>query len=267
MKRLTSGIKSILPQLVRTINPIRNKLFNLKCLVEADKPCTEYEGLIHYVWTSIQNIPCPYNYQKKIKQTKVIYPNARFMFWDNKRIDNFLSSGKMNSSYKEQYYKINKSIMRADFIRYLIVYYYGGIYSDFNVVHVKCIPFEENEVLFCEAILSDGLREGTSLYKIRQYANKKHKYPLKECKKRIYNGVFYSKSAFNYIIKLFIEESMFRLKNYSYKITDSYDVIFLTGPDVVSHVIDRIEYNNVYDDIYFRKNRFEQSSWRSSFEL
>ena len=69
---------------------------------------------------------------------KKLYPDFKYMFWTDKDINNYIN--KQSSDIIDTFNKLNKNIKKMDFFRYLILYEYGGIYSDLDFIPNKKIP-------------------------------------------------------------------------------------------------------------------------------
>ena len=83
------------------------------------------------------------DYQKNIQHNKAMNPDFKFMLWDDEKINEFIKTQpdhikKIWSEFTATFYKI-------DFVRYLILKEYGGIYLDLDVV--SKIPIEYTETI------------------------------------------------------------------------------------------------------------------------
>lgn len=129
-----------------------------------------------------------------------------------------------------------KNIQRADFGRYVVLERFGGIYSDFDIeinersadaiLHVIQRHNDKECILFEELVLSESFVEETKKFPIRK--------GIPEERVRIANYFMISKPNSKFVqdvIDLCIKRSNEDLK------TD-YDVIYTTGPDVVSTIFD-----------------------------
>jgi len=65
--------------------------------------------------------------------------NYEYILWDYQDSINLIH--KYYPQYKQLWEDFTQPIMKADFIRYLILYHYGGIYIDMDIYPIK--PFDE----------------------------------------------------------------------------------------------------------------------------
>ena len=161
------------------------------------------------------------------------------LLWNGKEVDVL-----MRRKGYEYYFDYPRRIMQADLARYAILYHYGGMYLDFDVSMHNSL-----DELFAETGLreEDGLPlEYCILFEEHRWKNKEEAVSEKEQPIRSFMAPEYHTEALvrvaNYamictpghpfMLKL-IEECQRRAV---LKPTCDYDVLFITGPDVVSHV-------------------------------
>jgi len=157
----------------------------------------------------------------------------------------------LNSTEKIIYLSYKHRIQKTDFARYMILKKYGGIYADFDIelkVHLDKILLSSNKGFICieEKMLTDKKYNESKTYKIRQTL------PLierGEHKLRIAN-YFFACSKNNIIWNNIIVLCVKRAK---YKIYESYDVLFTTGPDVITTCIHNILDSNYMNIEIIRK--------------
>jgi len=121
-------------------------------------------------------------------------------------------------------YKLN--IQKSDYARYIVLKYYGGIYCDYDIkLHKPLIYLYDlctDDMFFEETTLSKDFIEETKSYHIRN--------GISECDLRIANYIMISKpnsESINGILEICKERHLLQIN------TD-YDVLYTTGPDVVS---------------------------------
>lgn len=88
---------------------------------------------IHQIWIGTAKKPDRYMktwYEDYVNQ----YPHYTYQFWDDNSIDNLLN---YNSNIKRIYDLETTMFGKADIARYLILYYFGGIYIDADSVWVN----------------------------------------------------------------------------------------------------------------------------------
>lgn len=105
--------------------------------------------IIHYMWidknTPYENVPLPDKNQKYLKTWKEHNPDYVFMYWSGK---NILEIIKSHFPEYEQFYKsIKANISKCDFARFIIVYIFGGLYTDVDFYCVKPI----SQLLTCNS--------------------------------------------------------------------------------------------------------------------
>lgn len=138
-----------------------------------------------------------------------------------------------------------RRIQRADFARYAILYFCGGLYLDLDIRGEG--PFyplvEEKRGYSCilseETQLTPEFRERTATFAIRQSLSPEQR---RECTLRVSNFFLYAEKGdptIRRILDLCVERS-------GLEVREDYDVIFTTGPDVVSTVIDTHRDDSVY---------------------
>lgn len=139
---------------------------------------------------------------------------------------------------KTLYSSYGRKIQKADYARYAILTHFGGIYADFDIRLTdeldKLMQANDREFLALEEVtLPDKFREGTANRAIRQGLPDDQRM---ECPLRIANFFMASSKACG------VWDSILALcaERHSLEIKEDYDIIFTTGPDVVSTVIDRL---------------------------
>ena len=137
----------------------------------------------------------------------------------------------------EFYFDYPRDIMRADLIRYLILDRFGGFYLDFDVrLHAPLSSFErvvgtgeEYCLLFEEHRWSPGEGIDESREPIRHFLEERYR---REAPVRVANYAMAATPGHPFIRRV-LEECRRRAH---LRPRSDYDVLFITGPDVVSHV-------------------------------
>lgn len=101
---------------------------------------TNIPKIIHFIWIDFsnelnQNPIIPEKYIKNIKRTQEINPDFQIKIWNGYQCDQLIKKH-FPSRYK-LYWDLEKPIMRCDFARLVILYVYGGIYSDMDRISVR----------------------------------------------------------------------------------------------------------------------------------
>lgn len=99
---------------------------------------TEIPKIIHQVWSGIDG-PLPVHFRELGETWKRDYPEWRYEFWDNERMNQFIHD--FYPHFWEIYNEFPYNIQRWDAIRYLILAKTGGMYVDFDYESIK--PLDE----------------------------------------------------------------------------------------------------------------------------
>jgi len=101
--------------------------------------------IIHNVFLDIGFKPFSerLDYQKNIEHNKAMNPDFKFMLWDDAKVNTFIKTQPEN--IKKIWGEFPSTFYKIDFVRYLILKEYGGIYMDLDVV--SKIPIEDNETI------------------------------------------------------------------------------------------------------------------------
>jgi mannosyltransferase OCH1-like enzyme len=161
-------------------------------------------------------------------------------------------------------YKANKiyinyklPIQKCDYFRYFLMYTKGGFYSDFDVVSNVCFKnlcsmYPHGQIFLCtECVLTDAEVESTKNYKIRN--------GVPELTVRVGSYWFGSLNPKHKFWK-----SVLKLcdKRSSLEIQDPYDVIYTTGPDMLTTAYHDYIQKNDHTDIILLDHTFSQNSLR-----
>ena len=176
-------------------------------------------------------------------------PDIYHIMWNKKNIEALVRQTGMDF-----YFKYPRKIQQADIARYIVIKHYGGIYFDFDISmnstldtllietgllvsgrlpESYCILFEEHRWKNVEEAV------GEKDQSIRFFLEPKYR---TEALVRVANYAMLCSPEHPFMEKV-IEECQ---KRASLEIKCDYDVLFTTGPDVVSHVYH-------LTDEYFRK--------------
>ncbi len=100
---------------------------------EAKKPSKmpySKEPLIPKVMHQIWDGDIPPLYQNYLDECKKLHPNWEFKLWGDKEVE------ELGLMYKDLYDKMRSYVVKADVLRYEILYRFGGVYRDMDV---KCL--------------------------------------------------------------------------------------------------------------------------------
>jgi len=97
--------------------------------------------IIHHIWFDFgQGQSLPERYIKLRQMWLNLHPNWSFWLWDEIMADKFVKNN--YPEFSEVYFNYRHKIQKVDSLRYMIMHFYGGIYSD---VDIECL--ESLEVL------------------------------------------------------------------------------------------------------------------------
>lgn len=102
--------------------------------------------IIHFLWVDFsnelnQNPVIPEKHLANLTHTKLLHPDYQIKIWNGYECDQLVNKY-FPSKYKI-YWSLQKPIMRCDFARLVILYVFGGIYSDMDRISLKTY----NEIL------------------------------------------------------------------------------------------------------------------------
>ncbi|KAK3599951.1 hypothetical protein CHS0354_012597, partial [Potamilus streckersoni] len=93
------------------------------------------EHIIHQVWIDKTNDSFPVQFQKCVSAFKANHPSYVYMFWTEKTAKTFVEDKFPYIFHFYQNYVHN--LQRADALRYMILYEYGGIYADLDIISLR----------------------------------------------------------------------------------------------------------------------------------
>jgi mannosyltransferase OCH1-like enzyme len=90
--------------------------------------------IIHMMWLDkerpFEDVPIPEKYQKFIQTWMKFNPDFKFMFWNGKSVFDLISQ--YFPQYLKIYTEMNPNICRCDLARMIVVYCFGGLYTDLD---------------------------------------------------------------------------------------------------------------------------------------
>jgi len=97
-------------------------------------------SIIHYCWLGSKDIPP--EHQEFIRGWRRLLPNYEFMFWNNETFARYLAAA--DSKFVKECQRLNLPGFLSDFVRFTVLYEYGGIYLDTDVeVHKSFDAFRD----------------------------------------------------------------------------------------------------------------------------
>jgi mannosyltransferase OCH1-like enzyme len=187
-------------------------------------------SVVHLVWHGI-DAPSPAYHPNKIYSqgfTSIVKnSNCEVKIWSKADCENLI----LEYPQYEGIYRKATNIMKFDIIRYLIIYHSGGTYLDVDVLLKKSLKnITANECFFVEKIITNVANHDARYEPIRK--------GVPEHPVRIANYAFSSKPKNPIFIEILTE--IRRRMHLQPSPKKDYDVLYLTGPDVVTTVVHRL---------------------------
>ncbi len=88
--------------------------------------------IIHQTWKTTQ---IPDNWKEAVESCKHTHNDYKYMLWTDAKMEEFIK--KEYPSYYDLYMSYKFNIQRCDVFRYFVLYKYGGIYIDMDIVCKK----------------------------------------------------------------------------------------------------------------------------------
>jgi len=169
------------------------------------------------------------DYQKNIEHNKAMNPDFKFMFWDDEKVNEFI---KMQPKYiRKVWSEFPSNFYKIDFVRYLILKEFGGIYIDLDTVAKLPLSIEDNETITGFWInktgkininnnvikLNNNLYDELINYAIEQFYYRKQSMPVDWVKRRFLHSVS-AKMFIRFIKQRFNKGQIEKLKIKYYKL-------------------------------------------------
>lgn len=98
--------------------------------------------IIHQTWKRAEVPQKWISYQQRVKE---VYPDWEYILWTDKDNEDFVRDE--YPDFYDTYINLPKNIMRADVIRYLIMYKMGGLYLDLDYEILKPFDFSNSTLV------------------------------------------------------------------------------------------------------------------------
>ena len=169
------------------------------------------------------------DYQKNIEHNKAMNPDFKFMFWDDEKVNEFI---KMQPKYiRKVWSEFPSNFYKIDFVRYLILKEFGGIYIDLDTVAKLPLSIEDNETITGFWInktgkininnnvikLNNNLYDELINYAIEQFYYRKQSMPVDWVKRRFLHSVS-AKMFIRFIKQRFNKGQIEKIKIKYYKL-------------------------------------------------
>jgi mannosyltransferase OCH1-like enzyme len=86
--------------------------------------------IIHQTYKDLESIP--EHWKESHEEWKRLHPNSQYKFWSDLDIENFVKTE--FPDFYSTFSKFEYHIQKVDAVRYMILYKYGGIYSDLDLI-------------------------------------------------------------------------------------------------------------------------------------
>lgn len=163
-------------------------------------------------------------------------------FWDNTNSEALIKE--QFSEYLDVFEGYKYDMQKADFVRHCVLYAYGGLYADLSFkirgsLNRLLDKYKSYNVLFfVEAILPDDIDKDPKFKAERTIRKRAFELGLINSEEehliRIFSSLIYSRKVQHPIFTEIIEEAS---KRSVFPIQSTYDIVFTTGPDLVTHVV------------------------------
>lgn len=143
--------------------------------------------IIHQTW---KNNDIPDDFKISINRWKQLHPNYKYILWTDKTMEKFMK--KNYSWFLNTYNNYKYNIQKCDAWRYFVLYHYGGIYSDLDIIPKKkiteidtsfhnydaIIPITSNQNIFSSLSLTNSFmcsKKNSDLFETLIFSLKKYK--------------------------------------------------------------------------------------------
>lgn len=180
----------------------------------------------------------PSNIQNYLLQFHSHYPQYSVVVWRDQDIKNLLSPSEC------KIYDQMINIQKSDLARYLILYHYGGIYADFDIESYQSLDSFIQQINQNEQ--KDGIVFIEHIHRLNKQCQSFKKFKIRqntpEHKIRIANYLMIFKPHSSFLhqcIQLVYQRSHLPIEV-------DYDILYTTGPDVVSTVYATFSKNSLH---------------------
>jgi mannosyltransferase OCH1-like enzyme len=177
--------------------------------------------IIHQTW---KTTTIPEKWKRSQEAWISLYPGWTYKLWTD--IDNLELVDREFPQYSEMFKNFEYDIQRADFIRYVILYKYGGIYSDLDIVPLQ--PFTDS--------LFGNINSDVYLMRINTYL------PAELSLGNVTNALMISKKGSVLWLEIMREVEIRFLKPRWYWFLKHEKVLSITGPRMFQYVIQKYKY-------------------------
>lgn len=212
-------------------------LFLCIYLLQSKKIRTKKVINVYGIW---DKSPLDLKYINLINHNKRLCKDWEFKLYDKYDIEVALS--KIEKKYSVVYNKLPRNIAKADMARYVLAYVYGGFYLDLDVeLKVALDDIFDEYPNYDMILIADKWNEPFDVCKpslIQHYEEFKNTTP------RVCNYAFYSEKGHPFLLKV-LDTLCYFVEKSDYKQMSDCDVIWMTGPDLLTYVYHKFKFNNI----------------------
>ncbi|MBD3231838.1 hypothetical protein GF322_04215 [Candidatus Dependentiae bacterium] len=139
------------------------KIYKKNNLTKIKKSKNSIPKIIHQIWFG-QKIPPNYiNWQKTWKQK---HPKWKYIFWNEKKLNQYFVAGLFNQKLFNKAKKNENYAQMADIARYEIIHKFGGIYVDCDCQAIKSFDklVQSYDFFACLEHIENGLVVGNATF-------------------------------------------------------------------------------------------------------
>lgn len=186
--------------------------------------------LLHVVFGLWDSGPLPWRYRKVLAGWRAHHPDWRFVLWNRSSAKNLVEQ-----SYPQLtgiYHGFNRCVQRSDLLRYLILHRHGGVYADLDLDCLASLEpvLQANSLarifVLVETVLSPERAEAIG----RSHSIRNNRPELPERIANFFLAASAGHPLLARVLELVCERSTLPVRS-------DYDVLYTTGPDVVTEVI------------------------------
>lgn len=197
-------------------------------------PCREQLHFIYGLWDIT---PLPEHYATNVDQWKRL--GFKVHVWNKQEVEGVVDEMcRLFPKYKRLYDEVPFPVMKADIARLMIIYLYGGTYMDLDTFPMNNSLYTFLKYSSCsELFLLES--ENSEAYARNTARIMKVRGGIPEKTKRYSNFAFFSlplNTNLLWCLDLILERWE-ELSRKDYVFSKDYEVLFLTGPDIVTEMV------------------------------
>lgn len=193
--------------------------------------------IYHQIWFQGES-EIPKKYEQYYTSCRKVNKDFKRIIWDSKKIDKLIKNN--YSSYYEFYNNLPLMVQKIDYAKYIILYHYGGIYIDMDVLCLK--NMKKLLELFSDAdfIVSYLPLSKTEIFSVNKLNKIIRRKKAIKVDKMINNGIILCKKN-SEIIKIIMDKIK---ENFYTKYKKMFRDVYIfntTGPIIFSDIINNYQ--------------------------